>query len=360
MGLPIDGDSGLGHRGINTQRGTKMAKKDEKKAESTGVELVATPKAVTGVTTTLAEVEALAVVAKAKLDGLADLLDDTELSAPIKEKVQALMELANPNKPGMEEINTTWTLPRVSIAQPTTQSAAKPESAKAGDMFTSSGTLLERPFGLIPLWFHEENIMFKTGEKAPECSSMDGKVGSAYGRCNNCPHLPFGKQNGGRGEQKKTECQSQIVVTALSADLTQVYSVQFAKTSRSAGNALISLAKSHPFPWKQSYLLSTEKKVGDLGTYYIYKIEPTGKDNSAEAAKVAKALSELFGANRKVALGDRDLRIGGAANAAAASEIPGFDAAKLAAGLNLSSQGEELDLGDASPAASVRSTSKPM
>jgi len=341
-----------------------MAKKDEKKTstetDAAPTALVAAPRSNGFAIPTLADVEALAATAKVKLDALADLLQDADISSPIKEKVQALMELANPNKPGMEEITTTWTLPRVSIAQPTTQSAAKPESAKAGDMFTSSGTLLERPFGLIPLWFHEENIMFKTGEKAPECSSMDGKLGSAYGACTSCPHLPFGKQNGGRGEQKKTECQSQIVVTALSADLTQVYSVQFAKTSRSAGNALISLAKSHAFPWKQSYLLSTEKKVGDLGTYYIYKIEPTGKDNSAEAAKVAKALSELFGANRKTAVGDYYLRAGGAAHTAAASEISGVDAAKLAAGLNLATQGEELDLGDEGASSSVRSTAKPM
>jgi len=337
-----------------------MAKKDEKKTDSAAptAALVTVSKPAGLAIPTLAEVQALAEAAKVKLEALSDLLADPEVSGPVKEKVQALIELANPNKPGMEEINTTWTLPRVSIAQPTTQSAAKPDSAKPGDMFTSAGALLERPHGIIPLWFHEENIMFKTGEKAPECSSMDGKLGSAYGACASCPHLPFGKQNGGRGDQKKTECQNQIVVTALSADLSQVYSIQFAKTSRSAGNALISLAKSHPFPWKQSYLLSTEKKVGDLGTYYIYKIEPTGKDNAADVLKVAKSLSELFGANRKTAIGDYYLRAGGASQAAVLAESS-VDPAKLAASLNLAAGSEELDLSEES-GSSVRSAAKPM
>jgi hypothetical protein len=122
----------------------------------------------------------------------------------------------------------------------------------------------------------------------------------------------------------------------------------------------MSLAKAQPFPWKQSYLLSSSKETGDLGTYFILKIEPTGKDNTLEAQQVAKALNELYTANRKKFIGEYYYNAATGAQAAAAAEAD-FDG-KLEAGLDPSRRGEEPDLAGAAaaPSPSVKSTSKPM
>lgn len=245
------------------------------------------------------QIEVFGKAVDEKREALAKLLFDDTLSDEIKARLQQLVELAQPVRPGMDEYQQRWEVARVNICQPTTQASAKPESAKPGDLYTSAGALLERPFQFIPFYFHEENLLFRVGEKAPECRSMDAKLGSPYGLCAACPNLPFGKQNGGQGEQKQTDCFSQLVVTVLVMDLGMVYDIPFAKTSRTAGNALAALARAQTFPWKQSYLLNTEKKTGEKGVYYVARIEPTGKDNTAEAIKVGKVFSELYGANRK-------------------------------------------------------------
>jgi hypothetical protein len=272
---------------------------------------------------TIEEVEGLELIAAQKLGDVRELLNDPLFTDVERERIKALVEQANPVREGMEEVVTTWTVPRISIAQPTTQSAAKPESAKQGAMYTTAGALLDSSFQFIPLHFNLEHIMFKQGEKAPECFSPDAKLGQPYGVCQKCPHLPFGQQNGGRGEQKKTDCQNQIVVAMLSY-----------------------------------YLLSTEKKTGDLGVYFIYKIEPTGKDNPASVIKIAEAFSRLFSANRKRFLGDYYLKAGSSQQTAALAEAE-FDRNKLAAGLSVDDAGEP-DLSAPPPASSVRTAAKPM
>jgi hypothetical protein len=266
------------------------------------------------------QIDKLAATADEKRVALAQLLLDNEISDSVKERIQLLVELAQPQRPGMEEYNQRWDVPRVNICQPTTQASAKPESAKPGDLYSTAGSLLERPFHFIPIYFHEENLLFRVGEKAPECKAIDAKIGSPYGLCTACPHLPFGKQNGGQGEQKQTDCFSQLVVTVLTVDLGMVFDIPFAKTSRTAGNALAALARAQSFPWKQSYMLDTEKKTGEKGVYHVARIVPVGKDNTAEAIKIGRVFSELYGANRKKTLADNYLAIGSARQVAVQAE----------------------------------------
>jgi len=304
-----------------------------------------------------------------KREELANLADDTTMPDVARQAVKTLAALASPNKPGMEEMVAAWRVPRVSIVQPTSQSETKPEAAKNGDLYTSSGQLLERPTPVIPLYFFEENINFPQQGKNPVCQAPDAKLGSPFGECLKCPHLPFGKQNAGRGEQHKTDCQNNIVAIVMSTDLVnpQVYMLQFGKTSRKAGSALLSLAGQQTAVWRQSYLLNTEKKTGDLGLYFVYKVEPTGKDNPEHVMRLAEALYGMYVAGRKLFLADCYARPARAPRAAAEAEGQ-FAAGALEAGL--ANNGIEPDLSpvDATTPAgakptkggAARSSSKPM
>jgi len=288
-----------------------------------------------------------------KREALTDLIDDSELSPEAREQVRVLVELANPAKPGMEEVSDTWAPPRIQIHQPTSNDPKKPESSRPGNLYSTSGQLLEMPFSFVPFYFHEEYINFEQGSRNPVCSSPDGKVGGQFGICGVCPYLPFGKQRGGKGQQERTDCNSQIVVAMLASDMSQIYTCQFSKTSRSAGQALIALAKAHPFPWKQVYLLSTEKQTGDLGTYWKSKVEPTGRDNDAGVNKIARALQELYQAERQRSLGDFHLRIASAPMQAAQMEAAVSESA-LTAGL------DDIEPDLDSTESSARNASKPM
>lgn len=338
---------------------TVEAPSESQTGGGTALVQIAPPKASGIVIPTGAEIQALTEASAEKLQAVIDLISDTTLTDEERARVSNLAAQANPVKEGMEEVTTTWAVPRIQISQPTTQATARPEACKPGGLFTTAGGLLEAPFSFIPLYFSIEHIMFVEGQKNPQCGAPDGKLGMPYGVCLNCPHLPFGQQNGGRGDQKKTDCQNQIVVAMMASDMSQVYMCQFGKTSRGTGSALLSLAKAQPYPWKQSYLLRTEKKTGQVGVYYVYKVEPTGKDNTPGQQKIAKAFSQLHTANRKRFLADYYLRAGSATLAAAQSEVA-FDPSVLAAGLE--DGGGEPDLSPVVPAATtaVRGSSKPM
>lgn len=298
----------------------------------------------------------------AKRDELLQLAEDATLPDNLRQVVRNLAALSAPDRPGLEEMTGSWNVPRINIAQPTTQSEAKPESAKNGDLYTTEGILLERPWGGIPLHFSEENINFpKGGGKNPVCQSPDAKLGSPYGECLKCPHLPFGKQNGGRGDQVQTDCYSNIVVVMLAVDLSQVYKVQFGKTSRKAGAALLALARQQTMVWKQSYVLNTEKKTGDLGMYWIYKVEPTGKDNDANVVRLCEKLYGLWNAERRRFLADWYSRPQKAPQVAAQAEGE-FTGGALDASL-ASGDGVEPDLSTPVPnhaSKSARSSAKPM
>jgi hypothetical protein len=310
-----------------------------------------------------ADLEAVVVQRREALSALAD---DTTMPDVARQAVRTLAALASPSKPGMEEMVAAWKVPRISIVQPTSQSDNKPEAAKNGDLYTSAGQLLERPFSMILLYIFEENINFPTNGKNPECQAPDAKLGSPYGECLKCPHLPFGKQNGGRGDQQKTNCQNNIVAIVMSTDLTNpgVYMVQFGKTSRKAGSALLSLAGQQTSLWRQSYLLNTEKKTGDLGLYYIAKVEPTGKDNPEHVMRLAEALYGMYVAGRKMFLADWYARPARAPSAAIEAEGQFAGGALDAA---LADGGPEPDLSTptepakpTSPTKGARSSNKPM
>ncbi len=301
-----------------------------------------------------------------KRDQLLMLADDTTMPDNLRQVVRNLVALAAPNKPGLEEMAGAWNIPRINIAQPTTRSEAKPESAKNGSLYTTEGKLLDMPWGGIPLHFSEENINFpKGGGNNPVCQSPDAKLGSPFGLCEKCPNLPFGKQNGGRGDQKQTDCYSNIVVVMLASDFSQVYKVQFGKTSRKAGAALLALARQQPFVWKQSYLLNTEKKTGEMGMYWIFQTTPTGKDNDPNVMRLGEKLYGLWSAERDRFLADWYARPARAPMAAAEAE-GSFEGGALDAGL-----GAEPDLSTPTPVtpttaskapakSTARSSSKPL
>lgn len=293
------------------------------------------------------------------LESLRDLITDGSLPPEAQKSLSIIVDQASAVRPGMEEVNTRWRIARVQIAQATSTSAAKPENAKNGDLYTTAGKLLEKPFGFIPFYFNFENIMFPMGAKAPSCQAPDAKLGQPYGECAKCPNLPFGLQNGGKGDQKKTDCQNQIVAVVLASDLSQVYIIQFAKTSRGAGSAVMALAGQMQFSWQQSYLLSTEKGNSELGNFHKMKVEPTGRDNPAHVQKICAALNELYSMERYRALAEW-YRGASTAPAVAAAAEGEFKGGGLDAGL--SGEAEPIGLGEDAPAptGSVRSAAKPM
>lgn len=294
------------------------------------------------------------------MDELVALASDPKLPVEYQKIVTELVNQASTEKPGMEEVVIGWKIPLITINQPTTTAAARPDTAKLGDIYTSEGRVLERPFPFLVFSLFQENVNFpEQNSKVPSCVAPDAQLGNTYGKCAACPYLPFGLQSA--AEQKITSCQNQITAVVATTDMSKVYMVRFAKTSRKAGSALQSLAGASNRMWDNSFLLSTEKGSG-AQAYFVFKVEPTGKPNNEHVHLIAQTLCNLYRAERDRALADH-YRAAAAAPAAAAAAETAFEGGKLDAGL--AGETESYDLGDgaaapATGAGSVRSAAKPM
>lgn len=294
------------------------------------------------------------------MDALVALITDPKLPAEYQKIVTELVSQASTDKPGMEEMVVGWKIPLIQINQPTTTSAARPEAARSGDIYTSEGKVLEKPFSFLVFSLFPENVNFpEPTSKIPICVAPDAQLGNAFGKCTECPHLPFGLQS--TNEQKITNCQNQITAIVATTDASKVYMVRFAKTSRKAGAALQSLAGASNRMWDNSFLLSTEKGSGPQA-YFIFKVEPTGKPNNEHVRLIAQTLCNLYRAERDRSLADH-YRAAATAPAVAAAAEASFEGSKLDAGL--AGETESYDLGDGlvmppAGAGSVRSAAKPM
>jgi hypothetical protein len=299
-------------------------------------------------------------------EGLAKLLDLMP-TPELKQIVVGLNDLANPHKLGVsDELEVRWTVPRLQLCQPTTTAVEKPASAKPGDLFTKNGELLASPYEVTPLFIYESNVKFKKGQNAPDCAAPDAKLGSPYGLCAKCKFLPMGKQPVPRDKQERTDCNNQINVIVIDSKFEKLYEISFAKTSRAAGSSLKNMAGRGKYAWEKSFLLSSEKKTGDEGTYYIFKIEPTGKVINGEKVvhgesyeKIARALYFYIAANRKLFLADHYQRIALGGSAAARNEEKSDVDSELMSGLTSDADGEE-PIDEPAKNGSVRGGSAPM
>ena len=266
-----------------------------------------------------------------KFEALSALV--TEMTGEVQAGLLELIEQANPVKEGMEELEMRrgTEIPRINICQPTSNKQSKPEAARPGDLYTDNGVLLERPFEFVPIYFYEEHVNFPAQSKAPECKAPDAKYGMPFGLLcaggsgqKPCDFLPFGKQNGGQGDQKQVTCFAQVMVVVITKDLHSLYVIPYGKTSYSAGQALARMARGQTKPWKQSYLLDTEKKTGNATgqsvLYYVAKTAPTGKDNSPEVFRIAGTLAALCRAQRQKSIADYYLKVENAPATALAME----------------------------------------
>ena len=266
-----------------------------------------------------------------KFEALSSLVG--EMTGEVKDGLLELTEQANPVKEGMEELEMRrgTEIPRINICQPTSNKQSKPEAVRPGDLYTDNGVMLMRPFEFVPIYFYEEHVNFPAQSKAPECKAPDAKFGMPVGiLCAGgagqkpCEFLPFGKQNGGQGDQKQVSCFAQVMVVVITKDLRSLYVIPYGKTSYPAGQALARMARGQTKPWKQSYLLDTEKKTGNATgqsvLYYVAKTAPTGKDNSPEAFKIAGTLAALCRAQRQKSIADYYLKVENAPQTALAME----------------------------------------
>jgi hypothetical protein len=215
------------------------------------------------------------------------------LPAPVAERVQSLLAMMDPNKPGFEEMGGAhWSPPIIKVHQPV--SSETPANSKNGDLYTDTGDVLERPWTFIPIYMHYSHARFEEGNASPTCRSEDAKT-SIYGdACADCEDFPF-------RDGQRTNCQKSLNVFVFDAEFGNVYKVQFAKTSYRAGSKLFKQARSTPMPWSRTYVLTTQEKSRQEGSgkYFVLNVAATGENVNPQYFPMIEYIYQQLSAVRK-------------------------------------------------------------
>ena len=234
--------------------------------------------------------------ALAKIETDADLAITTSITAltdyatTLDEDSQAralqLAQLTTPAIKGAEGDGQRRRLPQINVRQPSSSSEAIPTDCKMGHFYDTNGKNFGEKVKFIPVMSHSRRVMWGDDSQI-ECSSLDGKTGSKYGDCNQCPY--------GRYEQgSKTACSKGLSYYVVTEDLEAMYRVDFMKSSSKAGRSISKLLLP-PAMWARSFELSSEKQTGPQNsTYYSFKASPTGDKTPEDDMELLDKVYDVF------------------------------------------------------------------
>lgn len=221
-----------------------------------------------------------------------------------KESLAHLAKKSNPRKKGLsdEVESASWNPPSVRVMQPTTRNTSGAEGVQPGDMFTSLGRRIGTELLFIPFYRFTTHTRWDDGDfgGAPNCSSPGAIPGqprlSIFGtKCDDCPDLPF-------RDGHKTSCNKNMVYWVLDANtMSDIYSIQFSKTSYRVGSRIYSLAKGQESTWARTFKLSTVKQTTSRGIYYKYDVT-LGDETDVHQRGIADAFYDMVHEQRNVML----------------------------------------------------------
>lgn len=219
------------------------------------------------------------------LDRLAELAKD--LPANLIENASSLVERMGEVIEGFGDKPLEWRPGTLKLVQATTDRTKIPKQAVIGSLLLGED-VVEQPFKVIPLRLFNTRQYWNPDQEKTQmiCSSPDAKTGFQYGECYSCPYSKFDE------EAKKSACNKSLTVLCISADLTNIFMINFTKTNYVNGTDWQTLMKKAGVsPYKRYYNLTTgaSPKVKNVE---IIKADPI-RDEKVEGAVLA-FVEEIF------------------------------------------------------------------
>lgn len=219
----------------------------------------------------------------ATLKKLADSIADTELGL----RIHTLSEKTSPFIKGVEGPQRVK-IPSVQLCQ--NSSNKIPAGTKPGQLYTQMNEIIGSEFRFIPVFMHRNRKRWGDDDKI-ECQSMDGLKGNKYGECKSCPYGQF-------VQGERPQCSAGSTYYVVSEELTNIYRIDFSKTSSKAGRDIQKMI-SPPTLWSQVFTLTADKVSTAKNNYYVLKTGATGIRTTEEVSKVCESLFDYFNANYK-------------------------------------------------------------
>ena len=181
---------------------------------------------------------------------------------------------------------TALTLPTLKVKQRMTTDPGCPTDAKEGDMYTTTGDILDPETKFVPVAIWTEHIKWEPGGGSNiECKSPGknpaggGMSGNTYGSCSECPDLPW-------RDGKKQDCDRTLVGVILTEDI-RLLMVRFSSTSYPAGSTLVRFVRALPSMWAKMFQLGTDKRKNTKGEFFVFETRATTEVPNDDLQRVA-------------------------------------------------------------------------
>lgn len=221
------------------------------------------------------------------------------LPTDAKQNALALLEEMGSVIEGIGDNAVEWKPPFLRLVQGTTDRSTIPKGTAIGD-FVLGEKKVDNPLEFIPLrmWDARQYWDPDQNNKKMLCNSPDAKLGYIGIECKLCPKSKWVEGVG-------SECNKIKGMLAITADLRQLFSINFAKTSYKPGMELEGLMrKAGVSPYRRTYGLATTSST-TAKNVEMFKIEilPENKRITADTSlEFLKGLFDIIGADRKSAI----------------------------------------------------------
>lgn len=227
-----------------------------------------------------------------KLTALAQSLPDT-----VKQNALDLLERMGEVIEGIGDRPVGWRAPTLKLIQAMSDRSKLPKGANIGD-FLLGENVVPQPRKVIVLrsWEARQYWSPDQNEAKMLCSSPDAKLGYIGQECKTCPHSQYDQ------DAKKIDCNKIKVFMVIADDLSEVFLVQFAKTSfKSGGEWEGMMKKAGVAIYRRVYGLKAvaSKEYKNVETIGIETYEGAERDTPKEYLEFIAELFAQVGADRR-------------------------------------------------------------
>ena len=223
-----------------------------------------------------------------------------ELPAKVATNAQNLIERMGTVIEGIGDEPVEWRPPMLRLVQGTTDRGSIPKGTAIGS-FVLGEKVLEQPMQFIPIRIWDARQYWDPDQTSNRilCWSPDSKLGSMFGECGTCKHRVWNEEEGG------SDCGKLKSALVINNDLSEVFTVNFAKSNYKIGMELEStMRKAGVNSYARTYALSSTTS-SSAKNVEIFKLEVLDEKLRKTPAEYIAFLKELFtkvSADRKSSL----------------------------------------------------------
>jgi len=194
------------------------------------------------------------------------------------DSISEIIKRISGHRKGVYNTDERPDLPELRIFHGTGNDVNRPENQQPGQFYLTSKENVGKEFIGTVLLVYSGNTMWPPNDSsggttrgAPQCISLDRKVGSTYGECKACPNRPW-------RDGKPNACANDVVAIMLTKNLKDLVIVRFSKTSEAAGRMLMKFAKRGTYPWSKWYKLTLQEEKKERNRWFKMQVEPVADE----------------------------------------------------------------------------------